>query len=165
MDMSMRTWLSRNLFGKKWVADQVFELHQTVMALPPHRAVKPSSSRTNSTTSEQSVSRKAERQVRRELLYSVVRDVMVRAEVLTGSYKFKVLSLDSGGRQYIIMMDLTSERDDLSAWLVELEVQMARSARKRHDIKVTAVYWRLRRSMTPDLTTGRALSDRQSQSM
>ena len=50
--------------------------------------------------------RKSERLERRELLYTVVRNAMTRAGVLSASFKFKVLSLDSRGRQYLIMMDL-----------------------------------------------------------
>src|SRR5574343_431788 len=43
------------------------------------------------------------------LLYTVVRDAMVRAGVLSASYKFKVLSLDQRGRQFLVMMDLARE--------------------------------------------------------
>ena len=50
--------------------------------------------------------RKNERMERRELLYSVVRDAMVKAAVLSASYKFKVLSLDQRGRQFLVMMDI-----------------------------------------------------------
>ncbi|MBP7573686.1 MAG: hypothetical protein KA777_06885, partial [Rhodoferax sp.] len=54
-------------------------------------------------------SRKTERLERRELLYNVVRECMMRAGVLSASYKFKVLSLDPRGRQYLIMMDLANK--------------------------------------------------------
>ena len=50
--------------------------------------------------------RKQERLERRELLYAVVREAMVRAGVLSSSYKFKVLSLDQRGRQFLVMVDL-----------------------------------------------------------
>ena len=43
---------------------------------------------------------------RRELLYAVVRDAMTRAGVLSAGYKFKVLSLDARGRQFLVMVDL-----------------------------------------------------------
>ena len=58
---------------------------------------------------EHAANRKNERMERRELLYAVVRDAMVRAAVLSASYKFKVLSLDQRGRQFLVMMDLASE--------------------------------------------------------
>ena len=53
-----------------------------------------------------SAKRKSDRAARRELLYAVVREAMVRAGLLSASYKFKVLSLDSEGRQFLIMVDL-----------------------------------------------------------
>jgi hypothetical protein len=42
----------------------------------------------------------------RKLLYAEVRESMTRAGILSSSYKFKVLSLDSRSDQYLIMMDL-----------------------------------------------------------
>ena len=66
-------------------------------------------------------SRKAERLERRELIYSVVRDSMIRAGVLAASYKFKVLSLDARGLQYIIMMDLTNQVTADTVRLAEIE--------------------------------------------
>ncbi len=87
--------------------------------------------------------RKTERLERRELLYSVVRDTMIRAGVLAASYKFKVLSLDARGRQYLIMMDLAHGTTLASARLAEIEAVMAQAAKAKHDILVTAVYWRV----------------------
>jgi len=49
----------------------------------------------------QSGHRKSERLERRELVYEVVRDAMLRAGVLAASYKFKVLSLDARGMNHI----------------------------------------------------------------
>lgn len=80
---------------------------------------------------------------RRELLYSVVRDAMVRAGVLSASYKFKVLSLDQKGRQFLIMMDLAREFGGETVRLSEIEALIAQTAKTRHDIQVTAVYWRI----------------------
>src|SRR5262245_18297963 len=57
----------------------------------------------------QPANRKSERMARRELLYGVVRECMMRASVLSASYKFKVLSLDSRGRQFLVMVDLARE--------------------------------------------------------
>lgn len=88
-------------------------------------------------------SRKTERLERRELLYGVVREAMVHAGALSASYKFKVLSLDAGGRQYLIMMDLTHEFDGAAGRLAEIEAAMVQSAQTRHGILVTAVYWRV----------------------
>ena len=87
--------------------------------------------------------RKSERMARRELLYAVVREAMVRAGMLSSSYKFKVLSLDARGRQFLVMVDLSREHGDETSRLAEIEALIAQSAKSRHDIVVTAVYWRL----------------------
>jgi hypothetical protein len=80
---------------------------------------------------------------RRELLYSVVRESMARVGILSSSYKYKVLSLDPRGRQYMIMMDLPSEMATEVTRLAEIEAVVTQNARSRHDIIVTAVYWRI----------------------
>lgn len=92
---------------------------------------------------EHAANRKNERMERRELLYSVVRDAMVRAGVLSASYKFKVLSLDQRGRQFLVMMDLAREYGGETARLSEIEALIAQTAKTRYDILVTAVYWRI----------------------
>lgn len=92
---------------------------------------------------EHAANRKNERMERRELLYTVVRDAMVRAGVLSASYKFKVLSLDQRGRQFLVMMDLAREYGGETARLSEIEALIAQTAKTRYDILVTAVYWRI----------------------
>ncbi len=79
---------------------------------------------------------------RRELLYTVVRDAMIRAGVLSASYKFKVLSLDGRGRQFLVMVDLARIERGETSRLAEIEALIAQNAKARHDIVVTAVYWR-----------------------
>ena len=91
----------------------------------------------------QPANRKNERMARRELLYSVVRDAMMRAGVLSASYKFKVLSLDPRGRQFLVMIDLARDFGGETARLAEIEALIAQGAKSRHDILVTAVYWRM----------------------
>jgi hypothetical protein len=86
--------------------------------------------------------RKTERMARRELLYSVVRESMARAGVLSSSYKFKVLSLDAAGRQFLVMVDLAgSERLDAEL-LSDIETVISQRAKTRHELAVSAVYWR-----------------------
>ena len=92
---------------------------------------------------EHAANRKNERMERRELLYTVVRDAMVRAGVLSASYKFKVLSLDQRGRQFLVMMDLAREFGGETVRLSEIEALIAQTAKARYDILVTAVYWRI----------------------
>jgi len=119
----------------------------------PHASVMPSSglSRLDSTRPFNSprqagtaapANRKQERMARRELLYAVVREAMVRAGVLSSTYKFKVLSLDTRGRQFMVMVDLAQGANSDTARLAEIEAMVAQSAKQRYDILVTAVYWR-----------------------
>lgn len=100
----------------------------------------------------QSARRKTERIERREQLYGVVRDAMTRAGVLAASYKFKVLSLDSRGANYLIMMDLSSQAADGVSRLTEIESLIAQNAKTRHEILVSAVYWRLNETVTAGLS-------------
>ena len=93
--------------------------------------------------SAQSTKRKVERAARRELLYTVVREAMVRAGVLSASYKFKVLSLEADGRKFLIMIDLARGAGGDANRLAEIEALIAQSATSRHGLVVTAVYWRL----------------------
>ncbi len=92
---------------------------------------------------DHAANRKNERMERRELLYAVVRDAMVRAAVLSASYKFKVLSLDQRGRQFLVMMDIAREYGGDTTRLSEIEALIAQTAKARYDIAVNAVYWRL----------------------
>jgi len=87
--------------------------------------------------------RKHERVALREQLYAVVREQMVRAGVLSSSYKFKVLSLDTHGRQFLVMVDLAHGAVGDTRRTAEIEAAIAQSARARHQILVTAVYWRM----------------------
>ena len=93
--------------------------------------------------SAQSAKRKVERAARRELLYTVVRETMVRAGVLAASYKFKVLSLEADGRQFLIMIDLARGAGGDASRLAEIETLIAQSAKARHELVVAGVYWRL----------------------
>jgi len=68
---------------------------------------------------------------------------MVRAGVLSSSYKFKVLSLDGRGRQFLVMVDLSRDCTVATPQLAEIEAMIAQSAKLRHDILVSAVYWRM----------------------
>lgn len=96
--------------------------------------------------------RKGERLERREMLYSVVREAMIKAGVLSSTYKFKVLSLDSRGRQYLIMMDLARQYAGETSRLAEIEGLIAQHAKARYDILVTAVYWRVNEHVTAGLS-------------
>lgn len=109
-------------------------------------------------SSVNAANRKTERLERRELLYGVVRESMTRAGVLASSYKFKVLSLDPRGQQYLVMMDLANQSAGDTNRLAEIEALIAQGAKVRHNIEVTAVYWRVNEHVTTGLTRPRALT-------
>ena len=112
---------------------------RTVEVLP-EQSVPDNAGNTQPTSS--GGARKSVRLGQRELLYGAVRDVMIRAGVLVASYRFKVLSLDAQGRQYLIMMDLLKvEMGDMKR-LGEIESMIVQVAKVRHDLVVTGVYWR-----------------------
>jgi len=100
----------------------------------------------------QAANQRTERLERRELVYGVVRDSMTRAGVLAASFKFKVLSLDVHGYQYLIMVDLAQQGAGDAARLAEIEAMIAQAAKMRHDILVTAVYWRVNEQVTAGLS-------------
>ncbi|MCZ4501058.1 MAG: hypothetical protein JWQ74_3613 [Marmoricola sp.] len=85
---------------------------------------------------------KNERMERREWLYSVVREAMLHAGVLTASFKFKVLALDERGRQFLVMVDLAPALGGDTARLSKIESQIIQTAKARYDLVITAVYWR-----------------------
>ena len=86
----------------------------------------------------------------RELLYALVRACMAKSGVLSAHYKFKVLSLDGHGRQFLIMVDLARDRGMEASRLAEIEATIAQTAKSRHDIFVSAVYWRMNEQTAPD---------------
>jgi hypothetical protein len=77
------------------------------------------------------------------MLYVVVRECMTAAGVLSSTYKFKVLSLDATGRKYLIMVDIPQVLVSDPARFADIEGSIARSAKERFGILVTAVYWRI----------------------
>ncbi len=125
--MSLFSWLSREKPAKEQAENS--QTSRTVPdRLPPG--------------AREGGNRKTERMARRELLYSVIRESMARAGVLSASYRFKVLSLDAAGRQFLIMIDLAS--NDKADWDMQTEIEAAivQRAKSRHELTVSAVYWR-----------------------
>ena len=129
-----------------WFSKKKSDAHPSVLhssglsrldSTKPYAAV-----RNGSGGAAQPANRKQERMERRELLYAVVREAMVRAGVLSSSYKFKVLSLDPRGRQFMVMVDLAYGGGADTNRLAEIEAMIAQQAKSRYDILVSAVYWR-----------------------
>ena len=97
----------------------------------------------SSDQAQAAVERKVLRLERRELLYAVIREAMARVGVLSSTYKYKVLSLDSRGNEYLVMMDLPQDLASHLDQLATIEETVMESARQRHRITVVAVYWRI----------------------
>src|SRR5450830_1275176 len=85
---------------------------------------------------------KSRRQERRERLYSVVREAMLRSEVLASRYKFKVLSLDTHGRQFLVMIDLLDATALPPQRFLAVEQLIVSHSTQQHGLFVKAVYWR-----------------------
>ncbi len=142
--MSLLTWLfPPHKAAKSTPQPESSGLSRMEATRPVVSGRNPASSGKPPVDNAQPGNRKSERMARRELLYTVVREAMVRAGMLSASYKFKVLSLDARGRQFLVMMDLAREHGDETSRLAEIEALIAQSAKSRYDIVVTAVYWRL----------------------
>jgi len=87
--------------------------------------------------------RRGRRILRREQLFSVVRESMIRAGVLSSSYDFKVITLDANGDSFMVLVDLALPAEVMpDPYLLEIERWIQTSARSRHDMTVGAVYWR-----------------------
>lgn len=87
--------------------------------------------------------RRGRRILRREQLYSVVRESLIRAGVLSSSYEFKVLALDSTGDGFLVLISLSLPANVMpDEYLLEIERWIQGSARSRHSMTVQAVYWR-----------------------
>ena len=89
---------------------------------------------------------------RREQLFAIVRESMIRAGVLSSAYKFIALTLDRKGNSFIVMFDIDANATDCRPEaLRSLEHTLQELARERIGIEVKAAYWRAR-----EVSTGRA---------
>ncbi|OSZ63302.1 hypothetical protein CAP38_12455 [Hydrogenophaga sp. IBVHS2] len=89
--------------------------------------------------------RRGRRILRREQLFTVIRESLIRGGVLSTSYSFKVLSTDANGDSFLVLIDLALGAKDLpDEYLLEIERWIQRSAQTRHAMEVRSVYWRRR---------------------
>jgi len=149
--MSLLSWFSKKSTDKAPTVPQSSGLVHEDATVPLEGPGK-DASKAAMAGSGSAANRKGERLERREQLYSVVRESMTGAGILSASYKFKVLSLDSRGRQYLIMMDVAQQYAGEAARLAEMEGLIAHNAKARYDIFVTAVYWRVNGHVSAGLT-------------
>ena len=146
--MSFLSWFAKKEATPASVPEQNSDLGHADATLPTNRHTHQPPEHAN-----ESGDRRSERLERRELLYGVVRESMTAAGVLSSTYQFKVLSLDSSGRKYVIMVDMPHEYLASPAQFAAIEGVIARGAKDRYDILVTAVYWRIN-----ELVSGPALA-------
>ena len=93
--------------------------------------------------------RRTRRHARREQLYVAVREAMTRSGVLAASYRFKVLSLDQLGNEFLVMVDLSMDFEDITHQLGAMEALIVQSAKARFAIAVPTVYWRMDTASAP----------------
>lgn len=153
--MSLFSWFARKVPKSAEASDESSGLGHVDATVPimPSSRMKVKGAQASASNA---ANRKTERLERRELLYGVVRESMTRAGVLAASYKFKVLSLDPRGQQYLVMMDLANQSAGDTNRLAEIEALIAQGAKVRHNIEVTAVYWRVNEHVTTGLSKPRA---------
>lgn len=153
--MSLFSWFSKkNVSSKPEGHAQSSGLRADESTMPYMPSYRPAA-RIPVPLADPSGARKTERIERREQLYGVVRDAMTRAGILSASYKFKVLSLDPRGKQYLIMMDLSNQSAGDADRLAEIESLIAQTAKSRYELLVTAVYWRVNANVTAGLSSAR----------
>lgn len=92
--------------------------------------------------------RRMRRHARREQLYVAIRESMTRSGVLAATYKFKVLSLDQPGNEFLVMVDLSMDFEGITARLRAMEALIIQNAKARFGITVPTVYWRM--DVAPD---------------
>lgn len=88
-----------------------------------------------------------DRAQQREKFYHIVRDCIARAGVLSGGYKFKVLTHDRGDSSFIVMVDLAPSYLSNSEQLREIELRMGKMAELFMSALAVRVYWRVNESL------------------
>ena len=115
--------------------------------VPAALAKVPTRQATNGTAATSDARLKTQRQERRDRLYAVVREAMLRSEVLASRYKFKVLSLDTHGREFLVMVDLLDARAVSPGRFSVIEQLIISHADQQHGMSVKSVYWRVNEAL------------------
>lgn len=83
------------------------------------------------------------RNARRETLYAVIRECMIRSGVLSTAYKFKVLTLDPDGQSHLVLIDIQAGAlQHVPGGPHALETDLQQLASERTKLTVKSVYWR-----------------------
>lgn len=132
--MSLFDWLTSKSGPHKHAAST------TLAKVPPHQVP-------NGPATTPIPELKTQRQERRDRLYAVVREAMLRSEVLASRYKFKVLSLDTHGREFLVMVDLLDARAVSPGRFSVIEQLIISHADQQHGMCVKSVYWRVNEAL------------------
>jgi len=135
--MGLLNWLSS---ARKTAAREAGPMDSVQLGLSRMDSSRPAASGSRSATKDSP--RRQQRVARREILYGLIRECMTHSGVLAAHYKFKVLSLDSLGTQFVAMVDLAGEAKADTETLMIIERAIAAAAQSRHGMVVNAVYWR-----------------------
>jgi hypothetical protein len=83
------------------------------------------------------------RHFRRDQVFVAIREAMTRTGILPANYKFKVLSEDPQGNDFMVMMSLVVVAGEPPPPLSAMETTIMEVALERSQIIVSAVYWRM----------------------
>lgn len=78
----------------------------------------------------------------KDLIYGLMRETMIRAEILSSYYRFQVLTLDPEGLVQKVIVDLAPRYAGNPELLVRLEGLIARKAASLVGMRVAGIYWR-----------------------
>lgn len=80
---------------------------------------------------------------RRELLYATVREALAAAGMPSAYYQAKAVSLDGGGQQFMVLMDVAGPPGIDAKRLNQLEALMVQAVNAQAGITLAGVYWRI----------------------
>lgn len=92
---------------------------------------------------------KSQRAEQRERLYPIVRESLLHAGVLSSRFKFKVLSADTRGQRFLIIIDLSPELMDDVALLTQVEALITHHSVAKYNSHIAGVYWRANNDLVP----------------
>lgn len=136
-------------FGKRPAGDAAGAHQHADDRIEPGGALMPSARLAHPGGQRGTDERRVRRHARREQLYVAVREAMTRSGVLAASYKFKVLSLDQPGNEFLVMVDLSMDFEGITGQLGAMEALVVQNAKARFGITVPTVYWRMDTAAAP----------------
>lgn len=135
------SWLDR-IFSRS----SSLELEEVTRIQMLERRRKPTPHASKATPEKQSdplhVRRRSDRAARRELLQAVVREALADLGVLSLHYKFKIMSVDQEGTQFVVLVDLSMDFNADTATLAQMEAAIVHRVLSQRKLVVNGVFWR-----------------------